>query len=112
MPELDNDIIEDEEHDDATGDEEKKEEATRKQSAATFPDGSRKPSVSGEHNPSGSLGKDLDAVSDTVGSAINVAIVVEDIFVKFNFAHLTESELDRLWDQREILQEICSQRHH
>ena len=71
VPELDNDIIEDEEQEEVTaGDEEKKEEevVTRKQSAASFPDGSRKPSVSG------SLGKDLDAVSDTVGSVAMVDI--------------------------------------
>ena len=77
VPELDNDIIEDEEHDDAAGDEEKKEgvgeDTSRKQSAASFPDGSRKPSMSGEHNPP--LGKGLDAVSDTVGSADVVDIV-------------------------------------
>ena len=63
VPMLDNDILEDEEADDEADietTEEGKTENERKHSAASFPDGSRKPSPAKK--------VDLDDVSDTVGS--------------------------------------------
>ena len=103
VPELDNDIIEDEEQEEVTaGDEEKKEEevVTRKQSAASFPDGSRKPSVSG------SLGKDLDAVSDTVGSVAMVDIA--DIAKRDDGDQSPENETKNVEEEEKAKEENLS----